>query len=113
MKPSKEHAFIVVWCSDGLEWVEDITSQDQKAMWATLKGEEPKAISNMLKSALLRARLNSQRSYEIYSVTAVDGIKKSDIVEMFNMNPQGAAEIIRNKGYKIFSDLATKEKVVT
>mgnify|MGYP000093608653 CR=1 FL=1 len=113
MKKTKEHAFIVVWCSDGLEWVEDISNHDQKAMWSTLKGEPPKSISDKLKAAIFRARLNTQRSYEIYSITAIDGIMKSDIVEMFNLDPQGAAEIIRDKGYKIFADRVTKEKVIT
>ena len=112
-KPNKERAFIVVWCSDGLEWVEDITGVDKKAIWSALKGEEPKPFTSMLRMVTLRARCNPQRFYEIYSITAVDGIKKSDITELFNHDPQGAAEIIRDKGYKIYSDRATKEKVIS
>jgi len=109
---NKEHTFIVMWCCDGLEWVEDITNQDGKAVWATLKGEEPRAISPSLRMAALRARFNPQRFYEIYSITAVDGILKKDIIEMFNSNPQGAAETIREKGYKIYSDRETTERVI-
>lgn len=113
MQKNKEHAFIVMWCCDGLEWVEDITNLDAKAMWATLKDEAARSLSPALRMAVMRARYNPQRFYEIYSITAVDGIKKSDIVEMFNMDPQGAAEIIREKGYKIYSDRSTTEKVIS
>lgn len=113
MLRNKEHAFIVMWCCDGLEWVEDITNQEGKALWSILKGEEAKSLSPALRMAVLRARYNPQRFYEIYSITAVDGITKKDIIEMFNLNPQSAAEIIREKGYKIYSDRATKEKVIS
>lgn len=107
---NKERAFIVVWCSEGLEWVEDITNREAANMWDVLKGEEPKAFSHSLKMIVMRARLNPQRFYEIYSITAIDGIKKSDIIEMFNMDPQGAAKIIREKGHQIYSDRTTTEK---
>ena len=113
MQKNKERAFIVMWCCDGLEWVEDITNKDAQAMWSTLKGEEAKTLSPALRMAVLRAKYNPQRFYEIYSITAVDGIKKSDIIEMFNNSPQTAAEIIREKGYKIYSDRANTEKVIS
>lgn len=108
-----ERAFIVVWCSEGLEWVEDITNQDAKKMWAVLKGEQPKPLSDMLRFSIIRAKANPQRFYEIYSITAVDGITKMDIVEMFNNSPQYAADIIREKGNQIYSDRRTKESVIT
>ena len=113
MQKNKERAFIVMWCCEGLEWVEDVTNHDEKIMWSMLKGEEARSISPALRMAVLRARYNPQRFYEIYSITAVDGIKKSDIIEMFHTNPQTAAEIIREKGYKIYSDRATTEKVIS
>lgn len=113
MEKNKERAFIVVWCCEGLEWVEDVTGRDAKNMWGVLKGDEPKAFSDMLKMTIMRARLNPQRFYEIYSITAIDGIKGPDIVKMFNMDPQGAAEIIREKGHQIYSDRETKEKVIS
>ena len=113
MAKSKEHNFIVIWCSDGLEWVEDITDLDQRAMWATLKGETAKAISDSLRAMIFRARLNSQRCYEIYSVTASEGITKNNIIELFKTNPQGIADLIREKGYQIYSGRETTEKVIS
>jgi hypothetical protein len=37
-------------------------------------------------------------------MTAVDGISDEDIREMFNSDPQGSAELVRDRGNKIFSD---------
>jgi hypothetical protein len=110
---SVERTFVVVWCSEGLECVEEITGQDKRAMWATLKDEEPKALTDVLKYSILRARFNPQRIYEIYTVTAVDGIKKKDIVGMFNNSPQTAADTIRRLGNKLYSDRLLNERVIT
>lgn len=108
-----ERTFVVVWCSDGLECVEEITGQDKRAMWAVLKDEEPKVLTDLLKYSILRARFNPQRNYEIYTVTAVDGIRKKDIVEMFNNSPQTAADSIRRLGNKLYSDRLSTERVIT
>lgn len=86
-------------------WVEDITDPGQKAMWAALKGEEATTLSNKFKDILLCIKSwPSGHNIEIYSVTAVDGIKKSDIIELFNNDPQHGMEVIRENGYKIYSE---------
>ena len=61
---------------------------------------------------LLRARFNSQRHYEIYSVEATDGITAEDIREMFEASPQSAADTIRRLGHCMHSDRATKDRVL-
>ncbi len=109
---SKQREFVVVWCSEGIEWIEDITGQDEQAMWATLKGEKPKSLTTEIKYAILRARFNPQRFYEIYTVSAVDGITKEDIQEMFENSPQTAADTIRRLGNKIYSDRAKVNRQV-
>jgi hypothetical protein len=60
----------------------------------------------------LRARFNPQRHYEIYIVTATPGIDKDDIREMFENNPQTAADTIRRIGHKYYSDRAQEDRVV-
>jgi hypothetical protein len=88
------------------------TEDQQRRMWQQLKGEpvSESAIPNY-QHLLLRARYNSQRHYEIYSVEATDGITAEDIREMFEASPQTAADTIRRLGHCMHSDRATKDRV--
>ena len=61
---------------------------------------------------LLSDRINPKIFYEIYTVTAVYGISRSDIVGMFNNSPQHAADTIRKLGDKIYSDRSDVSKKV-
>ena len=82
-------------------------------MWQTLKGEpvSETAVPNY-NHLLLRARVNSQRHYEIYTCEAVDGITAEDIREMFEISPQSAADTIRRLGHCLYSDRAEKNRVL-
>jgi hypothetical protein len=106
------HQFLIMWCSEGLEFCIDVTEDQQRRMWQKLKGEpvSESAIPN-LNHIMLRARYNSQRHYEIYSVEATDGITAKDIKEMFETSPQSAADTIRRLGHCLHSDRATKDRV--
>jgi hypothetical protein len=107
------HQFLIMWCNEGLECCIDITADQQRRMWQKLKGEpmSESAIPNY-QHLLLRARFNSQRHYEIYSVEATDGITAEDIREMFEANPQSAADTIRRLGHCLHSDRAERQRVV-
>jgi hypothetical protein len=60
----------------------------------------------------LRARLNSQRHYEIYAIGVDGSITKEDLVEMFKTDPQYAADLIRARGEQLYSDRRSdKEKI--
>lgn len=104
------HQFVVMWCCEGLEYVEDLTEIEHDITWAALQGKTAKPLPN-LNHLTLRARYNSQRHYEIYFVEAVDGISKDDIAEMFEANPQYAAETIRRLGQKFYSDRVDTSQV--
>ena len=108
------HQFLIMWCNEGLECCIDITADEQKRMWQQLKGEpvSEKAIPN-LNHIMLRARVNSQRHYEVYTCEATDGITAEDIKEMFQANPQTAADIIRRLGHCMHSDRATNKVLIT
>ncbi len=107
------HQFLIMWCNKGLECCIDITEDEQRRMWQTLQGEpvSERKIPNY-NYLLLRARYNSQRHYEIYSVKATDGITAEDIREMFEASPQTAADTIRRLGHCMHSDRATKNRVL-
>jgi predicted RNA-binding protein (virulence factor B family) len=107
------HQFLIMWDQLGLECCIDVTEDQQRRMWQKLKGEpvSESAIPNY-QHLLLRARFNSQRHYEIYSVEATDGITAEDIREMFEASPQSAADTIRRLGHCLHSDRAEKNRVL-
>ena len=107
------HQFIISWDCNGLEVCCDVTKAQQRAVWEQLRGELPgESGIPSLGQLLLRARYNPQRHYEIYTVEAVDGITEEDIREMFNADPQSAADTIRRLGSCFHSDRATTKPVI-
>ena len=106
-----EHQFVVMWDNTGLEFVGDYTDYAQDRMWSTLQGKKSEKTFVNLMHLELRARYNTQRHYEIYLVNATEGITADDIREMFRRNPQTAADIIREQGYKYYSDRVNTDQV--
>ena len=106
------HQFLIMWDQLGLECCIDVTEDEQRRMWQKLKGElvSESAIPNY-QHLLLRARFNSQRHYEIYTCEATDGITAEDIREMFEADPQSAADTIRRRGHCLHSDRAERHRV--
>ena len=97
--------FLVSWDCTGLEAVINITDYEKEATWATLKNEDPPVrLGSMVNHLMLRARANSQRHYEIYTMNVAEGIVDEDIRGMFDADPQGSADLIRDRGNKIYSD---------
>ena len=107
------NVFILSWDCHGLEACVDATDLDKQAMWNTLKdGENARnSVGATLHYLMMRARLNSQRHYEIYSITADPEITKEDLIQQFTDNPQGMADLIRERGNKIYSDRVDSTKV--
>jgi arsenate reductase-like glutaredoxin family protein len=60
---------------------------------------------------MLRARYNSQRHYEIYTVNMDESISEQDIRDMFETSPQGMADLIRERGHKMYSDRVDQKQV--
>ena len=109
----KEHQFLVMWDCNGLEYLADITADQQRMTWAWLQGQAcPRhAYANPM-HLKLRAQANPQRHYEIYTFDAVDGISEQDIRDMFENNPQMAADTIRGLGHCMHSDRARQEVAI-
>jgi len=97
--------FLVSWDCQGLEAVINVTDYEKETTWATLKNEDPPVrLGSMVNHLMLRARANSQRHYEIYTMNVEEGISDEDIRGMFESDPQGSADLIRDRGNKIYSD---------
>ena len=104
--------FVIIFCNEGLEGVIPDTDIERQDTWRALKGEPlTSKVSQAVNMAILRARFNTQRAYEIYGVEAEDGITNSDITDMFEFAPQTAADTIRRIGHKIHSDRADVSRV--
>lgn len=99
-----DHQFVAMWDCYGLEYLEDITELHGKKVWAELQGNANEVRIPNLLHLELRARYNTQRHYEIYVFNAKEGITKNDIQEMFNNDPQSAADAVRRVGYCYYGD---------
>lgn len=111
------NAYLVYWCNEGLESVVPITQYepiDVENTFRILNNQEPvrNPMNSIIQMMMLRGRMNGQRHYELYAIDCVDGITKQDIEQMFEDNSQTAADLIRSRGVKIFSDRAEKNRVV-
>jgi hypothetical protein len=107
------HQFVIMWDCNGLEYIGDITADDQRMIVETLKGNNSprRALANP-HHLRLRAQFNPQRHYEIYFVEATDGITEDDIRDMFEASPQTAADTIRRLGTVFYSDRVTKQAAI-
>ncbi len=107
------HQFVIMWCNEGLEYIGDITADDQRMIVESLRGNNSprRALANPY-HLRLRAQFNPQRHYEIYFVEATDGITEADIRDMFEADPQTAADTIRRLGTVFYSDRATKTAAI-
>jgi len=102
--------FAIMWDCHGLEAVARVPDPADTT-FALLKGTEPPKPPNIM-HWMLRARVNTQRHYEIYVITATPGITEHDIRDMFEADPQGAADTIRRIGERVYSDRARQDQVV-
>ena len=102
-----------MWDCNGLECLFDITNMDHDKFMSDLKGEDFKTPFN-LTTLMLRARYNSQRSYEIYTFGTDPEISYEEIELMFEHDPQTIVNAIRKSGNKLYSDYtpATKKAIV-
>jgi hypothetical protein len=111
------NAYLIYWCSEGLESVTPIGQYEQIDVDNTfriLQDQDPvrNPVNTIIQTMILRARYNSHRHYELYAITAVDGIMGPDIERMFELDPNQAAQVIRKIGVKLYSDRAVKSRVV-
>jgi len=116
-RKKKGNSFLVVWDMLGLESIfsiDDAMTQvenyEKEKVWKTLKeeaiGQKPNPIP--LQMLIMRARYNSQRSYEIYSFNTT--MSENQVRKIFAEDPQPIVEWIRENGNKIYSDYVKQER---
>lgn len=104
----ENNVFILAWDMFGLESCVNATELDREKTFAVLANKEYRSrdISEIINQLTLRARFNSQRRYEIYSIAVTPEITQDDIVHQFEEHPQEMANLIRERGTQIYSDRA-------
>ena len=106
-----------MWDMLGLESLHDVdlhmskyNEWEQQKVVAILKEEripsQPSGIP--LQMMLLRAKVNSQRMYEIYEFNST--MAYDDLKEAFEIDPQPIVEWIRSNGKKVYSDYLKQER---
>ena len=105
------HTYILSWDCHGLEACINISDIDKENMWESLKNTgdnsnqgRPQSVGSIVHMLQMRARYNSQRFYEIYTIDTEDGVSAEDLRALFENDPQGSAELIRERGRKLYSD---------
>lgn len=105
--------FILSWDNTGLEACINVSEIEKNSMWATLQDQKPEvSIGPIISHLMMRARYNSQRHYEIYTIHVDDSVSEQDLRDMFEATPQQAADLIRERGRKIYSDRVDQKQVV-
>ena len=117
MAKQKHNVFLLSWDMTGLESVLDLTTleklhqeEEKTRMIAILSDPDARdpGSANMLNQVvqhiLLRARVNQQRHYEVYTIQTSSSVSEKDLWDMFNNDPQSAAELIRERGNQLYSD---------
>lgn len=110
------NAFIFSWDCTGIEAIIPITEYED---WDTInafnrlqdKPTKSNPLDNLISLLCLRARFNPQRFYEIYAVDCDQSLTKEFWEKEWEDAPQDCANLIRNRGIKIYSDRMPKEQV--
>lgn len=100
----QDQIFLLAWDMLGLERVINIDALESENTMLVLKDKPATKLSHILFSLTTRARYNSHRHYEIYSIRVSCDISTDDIRDLFEKDPNGSAELIRSRGIKIYSD---------
>lgn len=112
------HTYVLSWDCHGLEAVINISDIEKENMWAALsdisensnKGR-PNTVNSIVNMLMLRARFNTQRHYEIYAIDTDASITAEDLRQQFDDNPQGMADLIRERGRQLYSDRVNQDKI--
>ena len=110
------NAYLVYWCEEGIESVIPITQYehiDAENTFRVLNNQEVvrNPLNSIIQGMILRAKVNEQRHYELYAIDCDEGITKADIEQMFENDPQSAAELFRSRGHRMYGNRAEKNRV--
>jgi hypothetical protein len=111
------NAYIFSWDQYGIEGIIPITEYEHWEHEQLLdiladKTTKRNPIHGIIQSLVLRAKFNPQRHYEIYAIDCSDDLTVDFWRKQWEENPQSTAELIRQRGMKIFSDRNTERSQI-
>ena len=111
----ESNLFLLSWDNTGLEGCINVTEKSKEKLFDTLKGDGSfmTELGHIVNMMMLRARFNHHRHYEIYTIRTDSSMTEEDLRNLFESTPQAAADLIRDRGTKLYSDRATKQPVIT
>ena len=68
-------------------------------------------LNGIIHSLMLRARFNPQRHYEIYAIDCDASLDEKFWRKQWEEFPQETAELIRNRGHRLYSDRANPDRI--
>lgn len=104
--------FLVVWHVNGLEAIVNVQDTAAADTMALLKGEKGNTLRSELNYFLLRARFNSHRHYEIYSIHTTPDVTQDALNTLFEADPQSAVDLVRERGIMLYSDRLLPERTI-
>ena len=111
--------YLSMWDINGLEYLEELSyamaeyeQWKKETMWSILKDttHRLKPSAPNLQAMIIRASLNQQRKYEIYTFNSE--LSYTDINDIFAASPQIIINMIRNVGDKIYSSHTIENRQV-
>jgi len=118
LRKNKTKHYLAMWDMLGLECLFDVGQHmkeyddwEKQKIVAILKESKTQPLKPAgipLQELILRAKFNSQRSYEIYEFNST--MDYNELKEAFNDNPQPIVEWIRTNGKKVYSDYVKQDR---
>jgi hypothetical protein len=112
-----KNAFIFSWDNQGIESIVPISQYenwDKEQLIRLLKEESRirNPLDTIVRNLILRAKFNPQRHYEIYAIDCDPSLDEKFWREQWTEHPQFTADLIREKGHRIYSDRRTQQPVI-
>lgn len=112
------NAFIFSWDENGVESIVPITQYENWDASNTFRllADQPvvrNPLNSIMNTMLIRARVNSQRHYEIYAIDCDPSLDADFWREQWESAPQATADLVRKRGEKIYCNRRTQKAVIT
>lgn len=95
--------FLFAFGNEGFESIVDLTRIDEEFLMAKMVDIDrvPTSVSSIIHMLKMSAQFNGQRQVEIWMLNVDDGITEEHLREWADDDPQGLADIIRERGESV------------